>query len=248
MRQYVKYPHCLMEFLARALDDPAAKPCGLCANCQKKGFTTDTDSAGTAAAREFLRGGAIVIDPRKIWPSGLFPERTKVTILAEERIEPGRALSLYADSGWGRLVRTGKYDRDEFADELVDAAVTLIRDRWKPNPVPVWVTAIPSPRRPQLVRSFAERLAARLGLPFVPALSAADAPEQKTMANSFRQARNAHSMLKVDPQLVRPGPVLLVDDMIDSRWTMTIAGSMLRSHGCSAVHPFALARSTPRDG
>jgi ATP-dependent DNA helicase RecQ len=248
MKQYVKYPHCLMEFLARALDDPAAKPCGLCANCQKRGFTADTDSALTAAAREFLRGGAIVIDPRKIWPAGLFPERTKITILADERIEAGRALSLYADSGWGRLVRTGKYERSEFADELVDAAATLIRDRWKPDPAPEWVTAIPSPRRPQLVRSFAERLATELGLPFVPALSAADAPEQKTMANSFRQARNAHSMLKVDPQLVRPGPALLIDDMIDSRWTMTIAGSMLRSHGCSAVYPFALARSTPRDG
>ena len=157
-------------------------------------------------------------------------------------------LSLYADGGWGRLVRAGKYERDEFGDELVEAAVTLVRDRWKPAPPPEWVTAIPCPRRPRLVRSLAERLAARLGLPFVPALGATDAPEQKTMANSARQSRNALALLRIDPAVIRPGPVLLVDDMIDSRWTMTVAGRLLRSHGCAAVFPFALARSTPRDG
>ena len=248
MRAYVRHPGCLMEFLARALDDPAAGPCGRCANCKGKGFTVDVDPAFVSAARDFLRGEDIVIEPRQRWPSGLFPDRPKTTILPEERVEPGRVLSLYADGGWGRLVRTGKYERGEFTDDLVEASAVLIRDRWKPDPAPEWVTAIPSPRHPRLVRSFAERLAVRLKLPFVPALSAADAPEQKTMANSPRQSRNALALLRIDPTLIRPGPALLVDDMIDSRWTMTVAGRLLRAHGCTAVFPFALARSTPRDG
>ena len=68
------------------------------------------------------------------------------------------------------------------------------------------------------------------------------------MANSHRQSRNALALLRADPAAIRPGPALLVDDMIDSRWTMTVAGWLLRSHGCTAVYPFALARSTPRDG
>jgi ATP-dependent DNA helicase RecQ len=248
MRRYVRHTGCLMEFLAKALDDPAAKPCGVCANCQKKGFASDVEPAVVAEARRHLCGADIEIEPRQRWPAGLLPERPKLTILPEEKIEPGRVLSLYADGGWGRLVRLGKYERGEFGDDLVEAAVALIRERWKPTPNPQWVTAIPSPRRPRLVGSFAERLATRLGLPFVAALSAADAPEQKTMANSYRQSRNARGMLRAEPFLIRPGPVLLVDDMIDSRWTMTVAGALLRSHGCSAVFPFALARSTPRDG
>ena len=37
------------------------------------------------------------------------------------------------------------------------------------------------------------------------------------------------------------GPVLLVDDLVDSRWTMTVAGRELRRAGASAVLPFALA-------
>jgi ATP-dependent DNA helicase RecQ len=37
------------------------------------------------------------------------------------------------------------------------------------------------------------------------------------------------------------GPVLLVDDLLDSRWTLTVAGALLRRHGASSVLPFALA-------
>ena len=37
------------------------------------------------------------------------------------------------------------------------------------------------------------------------------------------------------------GPVLLVDDLVDSRWTVTVAGALLRSAGAPGVLPFALA-------
>jgi ATP-dependent DNA helicase RecQ len=247
MRAFVTHPECLMAYLARALDDPAAGPCGRCSNCLKKGFTTTVDPVRAAAARQFLRREDIVIEPPKRWPTGLFPDRPKTTIPPEEQNEPGRALCRYADPGWGRAVRIGKYEAGTFASDLVEAAVGLIRDRWRPTPAPAWVTAIPSQRHPALVRSFAARLAARLGLPFAPALLAAAGPEQKTLANSILQSRNARNVLSVDPSGIRPGPVLLVDDMIDSRWTMTVAGWLLRTNGCPAAHPFALARSSPRD-
>ena len=45
---------------------------------------------------------------------------------------------------------------------------------------------------------------------------------------------------------VPTGPVLLVDDIIDSRWTMTVAGWLLRTHGSGPVIPFVLAQATPR--
>ena len=37
------------------------------------------------------------------------------------------------------------------------------------------------------------------------------------------------------------GPVLLVDDLVSSRWTLTVAGRALRQTGVPAVLPFALA-------
>ncbi|MGZ4640004.1 MAG: hypothetical protein ACXV2J_13205, partial [Actinomycetes bacterium] len=37
------------------------------------------------------------------------------------------------------------------------------------------------------------------------------------------------------------GPVLLVDDLVDSRWTLTVAGRALRRAGAPGVLPFALA-------
>ncbi|HYH45640.1 MAG TPA: phosphoribosyltransferase, partial [Thermoanaerobaculia bacterium] len=36
-------------------------------------------------------------------------------------------------------------------------------------------------------------------------------------------------------------PVLLVDDVVDSRWTMTIAAALLRQAGSGPVWPVALA-------
>jgi ATP-dependent DNA helicase RecQ len=198
-----------------------------------------------AEAIEFLKRDNVVIEPRKRWPKGLFPDR-KSTIPEEERNAPGRALCYYGDAGWGKLVREGKYVHNHFCDDLVRASADLILSRWQPDPPPGWVTAIPSRRHPRLVPDFAERLANALRLPFVPALvRAKDAPEQKTMANSTMQARNVQGTLTISTD-IPSGPVLLVDDIVDSRWTLTLAGWLLRTHGSGIVYPFVLARATAR--
>jgi len=63
------------------------------------------------------------------------------------------------------------------------------------------------------------------------------------MANSTQQARNVDGTLALTrPDLPRE-PVLLVDDLVDSRWTLTVAAWLLRSHGSGEVWPFALARA-----
>jgi ATP-dependent DNA helicase RecQ len=66
------------------------------------------------------------------------------------------------------------------------------------------------------------------------------------MQNSVQQAANARAKLGIRGDEVRPGPVLLVDDIVDSRWTMTVAGSLLREHGSGPVIPFALAVAAAR--
>jgi ATP-dependent DNA helicase RecQ len=162
----------------------------------------------------------------------------------EMRNAEGRSLCYYGDAGWGGLVREGKYRRVHFGDELVDAAAELIRERWQP-PIK-WVTAIPSRRHPTLVYDFASRLAKSLGIPFETALiRTSQAPEQKLMANSSMQARNVAGTLQTIDRLP-PGDVLLVDDIIDSGWTLALAGWLLRQKGSGLVHPFTLARATAR--
>jgi ATP-dependent DNA helicase RecQ len=118
----------------------------------------------------------------------------------------------------------------------------MIRSSWRPEPAPVWVTAVPSHRRQTLVSDFAARLARALGLPFVEALrKARETPPQKTMENSAQQMANVAGAFEAVRGTIDPGPVLLVDDMVDSRWTFTECAFVLRAAGSGPVFPVALA-------
>jgi ATP-dependent DNA helicase RecQ len=227
-----------MEFLIRALDgdpgtlqQPALPP-----------LPTTVDAALVREAVAFLRRTSLPIDPRVQWPAGGMPQYgLRGRIAPAHQAQPGKALCIWGDAGWGALVRQGKYRDRRFPDELVAACVGLVRD-WNPQPAPVWVTCVPSLRHPELVPDLARRLAAGLNLPFHAALKKTDdRPEQKTMANSIQQAHNIDGSLDIDAQAVNVGPVLLVDDMVDSRWTLTVAAWLLRSNGSGEVRPLALA-------
>lgn len=240
MRAFVDSTSCLMEYVVRELDDPEAGPCERCASCAGDLVPRSVNPALVQRAVTFLKRDARPIEPRKQWPTGAIPGRSG-WIAPELRNLEGRALSVYGDAGWGREVASGKYGRGHFGDDLVQAAAQLIR-RWRPAPSPAWVTAIPSLRHPTLVSDFARRLAAALGLPFRPALvKVHETLEQKTMANSAQQAANIATAFRAVQEEVLPGPVLLVDDLVDSRWTFTLCGALLREAGSGAVHPFALA-------
>ena len=195
-------------------------------------------------ALEFLRRTCIPFEARKKWPDGGMPNyRVMGLIHASLQAQTGRALSVWGDAGWGGLVRQGKYQDSRFADDLVGACVKMIRE-WGPLPKPTWVTCIPSLRHPDLVPNFSKRLAAALGLPFHLVIEKTDdRPEQKTMANSTQQARNIDGSLALNGQPVPHGPVILVDDMVDSRWTLTVAAWLLRKSGSGEVWPMALSQT-----
>ena len=240
MQEYVSLESGHMEFLIRALDGspgtirpPALPP-----------LPTTTDPALVREAVAFLRRTSLPIEPRRQWPAGGMPQyRLSGRIAPDLQAQPGKALCVWGDAGWGGLVRQGKYRDRRFADELVEACVRLMRE-WNPQPAPAWVTCIPSLRHPDLVPDFARRLAAALNLPFHAVLEKTDdRPEQKTMANSTQQARNIDGSLRVIAGALPTGPVLLVDDMVDSRWTLTVSAWLLRSHGSGEVRPLALAQT-----
>jgi ATP-dependent DNA helicase RecQ len=184
------------------------------------------------------------IEPRRKWPEGGLPQYSvKGRIPPSHLAQAGRALCGWGDAGWGGLVRQGKYRDGNFSDHLVSACVKMIRE-WNPQPAPTWVTCVPSLRHPDLVPNFTKRLAAALGLPFHMIIAKTDErPEQKTMANSTQQARNIDGSLALDGQSVLHDPVLLVDDMVDSRWTLTVSAWLLRKGGSGEVWPMALAQA-----
>ncbi|MCI0388976.1 MAG: RecQ family ATP-dependent DNA helicase [Acidobacteria bacterium] len=238
MQEYVMLESGHMEFLIRALDgDP-----GTISLPALPLLPTTTASELVREAVAFLRRTSLPIEPRKKWPDGGMPQyKLRGQIATNVRAQPGKALCIWGDAGWGGLVRQGKYRDGRFSDELVEACARLVRD-WNPQPAPAWVTSIPSLRHPDLVPGFARRLATAMNLPFEVILERTDdRPEQKTMANSTQQARNIDGSLAVMANALPAGPVLLVDDMVDSRWTMTVAAWLLRSHGSGEVFPLALA-------
>jgi ATP-dependent DNA helicase RecQ len=241
MQQYVGLPFGQhMGFLIRALDgDPrAVTPPALAP------LSEGVDAGLVREAIEFLRRTSLPIEPRKKWSDqGLPKYGLKGFIPESRRAEPGRALCVWGDAGWGGMVRRGKYHDHKFADELVAACVNMFRE-WNPQPRPTWVTCVPSLRHPTLVPEFAATLAARLGLPFRAVIDRSESrPEQKTMANSAQQARNVDGALALNGQALLPGPVLLVDDMVDSRWTLTVAAWLLRTGGSGPVHPLVLSQT-----
>ena len=250
MHEYMNDCGCLMSFLQNALDDPTSAPCGQCANCAPElllDSSYDVELANQAGV--FLKRNYQVIERRKQWPLGGFIFSSHPVFTLKNKIpeslqaSEGRALCRWLDGGWGEEVRDGKYRDGRFSDHLVDACVGMIRE-WKPDPFPEWVTCIPSLRRPGLVPDFACRLAKALGLDFVPTIrKICDNSQQKDMQNSFQQAKNLDGAFQVDDSC-RQAPCLLVDDMVDSRWTFTVASALLREAGCQAVYPLALATTS----
>jgi ATP-dependent DNA helicase RecQ len=238
MQKYVRLDSGHMEFLIRELDGdpdsvvpPALPP-----------LPTTADPALVREAVAFLRRTNLPIEPRKKWPDGGLPRyQLKGNISPALQAQPGKALCIWGDAGWGGLVWHGKYQDQRFTDKLVEACESLMRE-WSPQPAPAWMACIPSLRHPDLVPDFARRLAAALELPFHRVLEKTDErAEQKTMANSTQQARNIDGSLAICAEPLPAGPVLLVDDMVDSRWTLTVAAWLLRSHGSGEVFPLVLA-------
>lgn len=242
MREYTATHGCLMEFLTSELDDLQSAPCGRCANCIGAFAFDGADPDIAQAARVFLRRAYRRIPPRKMWPPGMGEPSGRIP--EERQLSEGRALSIYGDAGWGELVRDGKYGQDGFADELLEAVVEML-ETWRPDPNPEWVTWVPSLRHPELVPTFARRVAATLGLPHLEALvQVRETSQQKEMQNPIQQIRNVIGAFEAQPDEVMDGPVLLVDDLVDSRWSMTVCGIELLKAGSGPVFPMALGESS----
>lgn len=247
MLEYQTTRTCLMAFLAAELNDPAAGPCGRCAACmQAPVVPVTTTEEGAREATLFLRRGGMPIEPRKEWAGELIDRYGgRRRIGPELRAERGFTIAQWRDEGWGQLVARGKYEDGRFSDELLARSVQAIRATWRPDPFPAWVTCVPSLRHTHLVPDFAARLATALGLPFIPCVEKVRQTEpQKEMLNSPQRTRNLVDAFAVTRHPAIGGPVLLVDDTVDSGWTFTVIAALLREAGSGPVFPFALASTS----
>ena len=243
VQEYIGRQECLMVFLSGALDDDDDTTCGKCSNCLPENKLPETfaETFGIEAAK-FLRHSEMSLKPRIQIPRDAFPKYGFSGYLHRNGLEAetGRILSRLGDAGWGRLVMDGKHT-NHFDDKLVDAVCEMFRERWDPDPPPTWVTCVPSFNYPDLIPDFAKRVAMKLGMPFedVVKKTVRNRP-QKQMQNGFYQCRNLDGVFTVDKD-VKTEPVLLIDDMVDSGWTLTVIAALLREAGSGSVSPMALA-------
>lgn len=252
MLAYERGEECRMAFLQRALDDPTAAPCGRCDVCAGPWYPTDVPDGARTSAGRVLRRVGVEVEPRGMWPTGMdrlgVPVRGRIP--AEEQLSPGRAVARMTDLGWGVRLR------ELLADETPDGPVTepLVRAcvevlaGWGWQRRPGAVVALPSRRRPELVTSLAKAIAELGRLPLLGTLQpAGGGPVGQPGGNSAFRLAGVWDRFTV-PVDVRDGlarldgsPVLLVDDVADSRWTLTVAGRALRQAGAADVLPFVLA-------
>ncbi|MGX1957441.1 RecQ family ATP-dependent DNA helicase [Serratia proteamaculans] len=248
VQAYLSDNGCKMTYLRRSLDDLDPTPCGKCAPCIGQHLINPIiDPALVHHANTFLKHAEIVIAPKAQVAANAFVEYGFRGNLPQHlRAQEGRVLSRWGDAGWGRTVADNKH-AGRFSDELVEAMVEMIQQRWHPNPAPQWVCSVPSRTHPELVPDFARRLAARLGLPFVDAVSKVrNNQPQKGQQNRFHQCRNLDGAFEVN-QPLHNAPVLLVDDIVDSGWTLTVIAALLQQVGSGMVYPVALASSSVKD-
>lgn len=246
IQTYLQSDQCLMQVLASALDDSLAAPCGKCANCDPdSAFDTAYPEELGQRAVEFLGNTMIDIPPKKQVGNGhaqaaeRFPVYDFGYKFGTLEHEPGAVLCRWGEAGWGEIAAAGKRAH-VFDPRLADACVAMINNRWNPDPMPTWVTYVPSQNFPSLVKDFAELVAQKLGLECVEAVvKVEETLPQKRMENSDFRCKNLDGAFTV--QNVREGePVLLIDDASDSGWTFAVIAALLRREASGPVFPMAV--------
>lgn len=245
VQAYTAYKGCLMTYLQRSLDDPILVSCARCYNCTHHSvFSENVGHENAVNASLFLKHAEFEIAPRKqLAAGGLSGYGWKFKLPPAMVAQPGRALCRLGDAGWGQMV-AADLKKNCFRDELADAVVEMIRERWEPSPAPIWLTAVPSLRNPELVAGLASRIAGKLGIPYLPVIEKLhETSPQGEQENSNFQCRNLDKVFGLNAK-VQNGPVFLIDDAVDSGWTFTIVAALLLQGGCGPVFPVALTSSS----
>jgi ATP-dependent DNA helicase RecQ len=245
MLDYLGTDSCRMRFQRDQLDDPEATECGRCDNCGAATVSTSVSEQAAAAAHERLARPGVVVEPRKMWPTALANLGIELKGKIAEPPLPGRAVARLTDLGYGQhlrdLFREGTPD-GPVPVPLVTAVIEVLGD-WRPRATSI--VYVESARRPTLTRDFADGLSRYLRVPVAGRFAIADhdvAPGQGR-ANSAQRVAAVLRRFRLEAE-VPEGPVLLLDDLVASGWTVTVAARALRAAGASDVLPLVLGTET----
>jgi ATP-dependent DNA helicase RecQ len=197
------------------------------------------------AAAELIDRPGVAVPPRKQWPSGMKELGVPVAgrIPAGELAEEGRVIGRLSDTGWGTRLRALLADPDApVPTDVLDACVRVLAG-WGWAERPVGVVGVGSRRRPGQLAHLAGRIAEIGRLPLLGTLApAGDGPGgQRNSAQRLAAVWDGFDAAALPDLSSAHGPILLVDDLIDSGWTMTVAARSVRASGAHSVLPFALA-------
>lgn len=240
MKELVRTKTCYSKFIANCLDDFTARDCGKCVNCTgKEPLSNRVGSIDRDSALHYLENSVIEIKPLGKWASSHVTGQTYI----DKYNEVGICLSKYNDAGYGALVKKGKYVDNEFCLRLVERSAEVLKPIISQYEIR-HICCVPS-LRSNIVKNFTIKLAERLGIKFIDCLVKSPADPQKSMQNSEHQCRNAWNSFSVAKCEI-PSKLILVDDIVDSKWTITVCGYKLMQKGANFVFPFALADSGRR--
>jgi ATP-dependent DNA helicase RecQ len=242
MLAYLDTSECRLVYLRRQLDDENAEPCGRCDTCTGTVWSPSVDPEAQAAAQERISRPGVPVPPRKQWPSGMAELGVPASgrIAAGELADEGRVIGRLSDIGWGTRLRelvTG--DDVPVPPDVLDACVKVLAG-WPWAARPVGVVGIGSRTRPHQLAHLARRIAEIGRLPLL-GVAEPVGPRPEPSANSAQRLAGVWDGFTIPDLADVGGPVLLVDDVIDSGWTATVVARLLRRAGAPAVLPFALA-------
>ncbi|RNL81526.1 helicase-related protein, partial [Nocardioides marmorisolisilvae] len=245
MLEYIATDRCRMRFLREALDDPGATDCGRCDNCVGLPVSADVSEASLRGAGERLARPGVAVQPRKLWPTAL----ANLGIELSGKItgaDEGRVVARLTDLGLGQALRDvfrpGTPDA-EVPAALVQGVLAALTD-WQPKPD--GIVGFESRTHPMLVDSLVDGLS-RVGR--IPVLGRVvirndDIGPGQGATNSAQRVAAISRRCTLDAPEVAGKRILLVDDLIVSGWSMTLAAHWLREAGAEAVLPLALGSET----
>ncbi|MFG1923993.1 RecQ family ATP-dependent DNA helicase [Cryptosporangium sp. NPDC048952] len=247
MLDYLTTDECRMRYLRRALDDADAEPCGRCDNCGGLKLSAATDQASLAAATDRLQRPGVPVETRRMWPTGMgsMGVELKGKIAKEEQAEPGRSIARLTDLGWGNQLR--ELFRPETPDGELPVplrhALVQVFDAWRFGTRPDGIVYLDSLSHPTLVAHIANGLSRYAKIPVLTRFDiVGPAGTGEGAMNSAQRLRAvADRYVLDDASAVAGRTVLLVDDRVNTGWTLTVAARALRRAGAEAVYPFVLA-------
>ena len=241
MRRYAHGEGCLMAYLQLALDDPAPSTCGRCSVC-----TGQLPSPGASpsrervlAARTYLQGVDIVVEPRKLWPSGV-GRKGKIAGLGE-----GRGVAFADDPGWSEeLLALARVGYGTIGPELLSGAVETLR-RWSKvwSARPVAVVAAPAFAVEMAAnRELAEHIGGVGKLPVLDLFAWVGGELERDSSSAPIVAQLERSVQRNLTLEVPRGPILLCAASMRTGWTFALCAALQYEASGASTLPLVIHR------